>query len=57
MRGRPRKRDVRIKEQENGSLGVKMTARHIGLLSEGFLAPRTLKPPAKGVYGQRANHI
>jgi len=57
MRGRARIGDVRIKAQENGSLGVKMTARHIGLLSEGFLAPRTLRPPAKGVYEQRANQI
>lgn len=27
-------RDVRIKEQEKSLLGVKLTARHIGLLSE-----------------------
>jgi len=26
------------------SMSVKMTARHIGSLSEGFLTPRTLKP-------------
>ena len=34
-----------------------MTARHIGSLSEGFLAPRTLKPPVKGINRQGVNRF